>query len=343
MERKTVFVVGAGASNEFGLPLGTHLQTLVADMVNISFRDGIQRISGDEEIYQACRRRVQSNGEHDPNPYFRAGRLVSDGVQLTDSIDNFMKKHGHDEKVQFLGKLGIVKAICTAERNSSLFVDQKYSSQSLNIQGVKSTWLFGLFKHLQRGIDFPDRAKIFDDVSFIVFNYDRCVEYFLMWALMLAYDISEQEASEIVASANIYHPYGHLGHLPRFSNVRAKLLPFGADPFSLEDIAGRIITYTESIEDTDRLEKARSWIRDCEQIAFLGTAYHPQNLDILSVEGQLRGKHILGTAYGFSEYDRTEIESDLLARFRQKKTLGKINLAETKCAELINNFSRAFI
>ena len=41
------------------------------------------------------------------------------------------------------------------------------------------TWLVKFMYMLGRGVPKENVREIFDNVSFIVFNYDRCVEFFL--------------------------------------------------------------------------------------------------------------------------------------------------------------------
>jgi hypothetical protein len=53
--------------------------------------------------------------------------------------------------------------------------------------------------------------EIFDNVAFIVFNYDRCLEYFLENALQLVYNIKPNQARSIIDDLNIIHPYGLVG------------------------------------------------------------------------------------------------------------------------------------
>jgi hypothetical protein len=52
---------------------------------------------------------------------------------------------------------------------------------------------------LARGIDRADVPQIFDNVSFVIFYYDRCVEHFLYNALQRLYSIREGEAADILA------------------------------------------------------------------------------------------------------------------------------------------------
>lgn len=53
---KTVFIVGAGASCEAGLPSGDTLKERIAELLDIRFNDwGSDQISGDRRIVKALR------------------------------------------------------------------------------------------------------------------------------------------------------------------------------------------------------------------------------------------------------------------------------------------------
>jgi len=52
-DRKTVFIIGAGASKEAGLPVGSDLKKVIARALDIRFKDLGQMVSGDNCIYQA--------------------------------------------------------------------------------------------------------------------------------------------------------------------------------------------------------------------------------------------------------------------------------------------------
>ncbi|SFI32543.1 hypothetical protein SAMN05216525_107119 [Bradyrhizobium sp. Gha] len=93
-----------------------------------------------------------------------------------------------------VGKAAIVRSILFAERHSHIFVDQS-GNKSLNLERLHSTWLVKFMQVLGPDRKVSDVARVFEDVSFIVFNYDRCVEHFMTYALQLLYGIGSQEAS----------------------------------------------------------------------------------------------------------------------------------------------------
>ena len=145
MKKKTVFVIGAGASKEFELPTGNELQGQIAKLVDIRFSDR-RLVSGDPQIFDICKQRSSNHGEL--VEYQAAGWLIRDGVALTDSIDNFMDKHVTNEKVQLLGKLSIAKCIAEAERKSKLYFDPHKSNATVDFDALPENWLVKLYKHI---------------------------------------------------------------------------------------------------------------------------------------------------------------------------------------------------
>ena len=55
MSRKTVFVIGAGASKEANLPTELELKSKIAQLLDIRFPDGYDQKSGDYTICEAFR------------------------------------------------------------------------------------------------------------------------------------------------------------------------------------------------------------------------------------------------------------------------------------------------
>ena len=88
----TVIVVGAGASNEYELPLGEGLTEKIARDVKIRFNEfGNRPESGDEFIIQALRQAaVAENGNQNINRYLPACHNIAAGMSEAQSIDTFI-------------------------------------------------------------------------------------------------------------------------------------------------------------------------------------------------------------------------------------------------------------
>jgi hypothetical protein len=104
-KRKTLFILGAGASAEVDLPVGTQLAKIIASMLDVR-RGGPENMTGEMLLGQLYDRYpLPKNGYH------RAAMLISDGVRLASSIDDFLDRHTGNEEVQRVGKAAIVKSI----------------------------------------------------------------------------------------------------------------------------------------------------------------------------------------------------------------------------------------
>jgi hypothetical protein len=115
----TVFVVGAGASSECGLPVGTKLKTRIADALRFtSTHNHIGAGEGDEAIYNALQRGFHSQRFA---TLIDAALHISDGLSLSPSIDDFIDAQG-DDSIRVVGKLAIARTILQAEHDSDLYL-----------------------------------------------------------------------------------------------------------------------------------------------------------------------------------------------------------------------------
>jgi hypothetical protein len=178
LRNETVFIVGAGASKEFGFPIGTELAIRISEKLNVLFDEWGQRIiAGDAQLFQNVSR------GRDARATQRAAWLIRDGIILASSIDDFLDIHRHDEEVIRYGKAAIAKCILEAERGSKLFFEHSRSQTSINFKNVADTWLVKLMRLLGRNLPKADRRKIFEKCTFVVFNYDRAVFASYRWSM----------------------------------------------------------------------------------------------------------------------------------------------------------------
>ncbi|MBV8799423.1 MAG: hypothetical protein JO208_06415 [Alphaproteobacteria bacterium] len=133
LKRKTVFVIGAGASCEVGLPSGQQLRERIARALNMYFQHGSEQTAGSRAIYEAFRVLARNEG-NDINLYVRAGWMIRDAAPLSLSIDNFIDAHRGDVAVEKCGKLAIAETILEAERASTLFVDKLNGAPSISAE-----------------------------------------------------------------------------------------------------------------------------------------------------------------------------------------------------------------
>jgi hypothetical protein len=284
-QRKTVLVLGAGASKEFGLPLGKGLKQLIASDLNIQFDDFGSRLeSGSHEIVEALRllNRGDDGRNRDINPHRAAAVSISRAMRLSGSIDEFVERHKEDVKIAECAKLAIAKAILAAERESKLYFDEGRRREQL-IEEASESWLAYMLRDLTRGKTASELDSAFENLFIINFNYDRCVEQFVFLWFQQIYGLDEDKAAELTKRLSIHHPYGKLGSLP-FEN-RAANIPFGAEVkgHRLFHMLPGIKTYSEAIKIGSQLISARNALGEADRVVFLGFAFHEQNMRLIQV------------------------------------------------------------
>jgi hypothetical protein len=95
--KKTVFVLGAGASKELRLPTGDELKTSIAKDLDIRFEHFSSKVSGSDEITEAFRVLAKAEpAQRDINSYLHASWRIRDAMPQAISIDNFLDAHSDD-------------------------------------------------------------------------------------------------------------------------------------------------------------------------------------------------------------------------------------------------------
>jgi hypothetical protein len=306
---RTLFIVGAGASCEAGLPSGEELKGEIASLLDIRFQDGYRQTTGDHQITECLREHVRERGGRDINPYLhKAWRIRDVAPSAAISIDNFLDAHQGDEMIEPCGKLGIVKGILNAEGTSKLRPRERGDNR-FNLRDLADTWYVNFFQMLTENVKKADAATVFDNVAIITFNYDRCIERFLVQALADYYDLSEAESQAIVATLAIYHPYGTVGSLPWQTPDHG--VPFGSTQTRLLAAAGRVKTFAEGLDDDDLLTKIHDAVAKAETVVFLGFAFHPMNMELLRPGRKAAAQRIFATTLGLSKADESVIEDDI--------------------------------
>lgn len=343
-ESKTVFIVGAGASEEAGLPIGSGLTEKIANLINLKMSYGDLE-SGDPDIYHALTQLVNKAPAQNRNTLLASARSVTEAMDLALSIDTFLESHATNEEYVLVGKLGIVRAIVIEERKSLLTPDYE-NGKPFHLKRLSKTWYYSLARQLFTGIPVENPELSFQNVSFVVFNYDRCLQTFLIRALEVYFRITLQRAEEIVKNIRIIHPYGSLGSiLPGLGQV-----PFAPRSLDILEAAARIKTFSESAE-SGAVATAKSWVEESETLIFLGFGFHDQNMELLDPgntylhdENDQRRFRAFATAYDLSDSD-AEIVRDQISFLRSgmpdDNAHQRIYTNNGKCADLFRTYWRS--
>lgn len=351
---ETVFVIGAGASAEVGLPTGEKLKELISDSLDIEY-DIVGKVSRGsksigESIKEMCNESENSDlYQKEVDEYMIIFKKIRNFLHLSPSIDNFIDSHRENKRFSLCGKLAILQNILESERQSKLFFDNRKTS-GLSYEVIKSTWYEKYFHLITEGSDKNEAREKILKSSFIIFNYDRCFEHFMYNALKDFYALSDDEAVELMEAMNIIHPYGDVGELPYSRN--GDTVRFGADinnPKILLSLSARIKTFTEGVDEEKIIEHISNMIHNAQKIIFLGFAFHPINMSLFRSKDTNNNRIVprcYFTSYQISDFN-TEIIRQNIAKLFNISThqlpynQEYFNSCSCKCADLFNEFKSA--
>ncbi len=280
-----------------------------------------------------------------------AAQRLREGLVFARSIDSFLDVHRGDDKIQLLGKIAIAKTILEQEEKSYLRISGP-APDFQNLPALNKSWFVNLARGLNDGVRREEIKRIFQKLSFIVFNYDRCVEHFLYNAVQRHYGISDAETRTVLETLTILHPYGKIANLP-WQGGEAVPFGFNANPASLATISRHIKTYTEQVEHDDTLHAIRAQIAEAETLVFLGFSYLDLNMDVIDPSMECATQNIFGTAFGISNSDVDQIKTKLRELVRrnlsQIRTPNVVRLgperlyirSDLKCAGLLEEYPRS--
>ncbi len=331
---ETVFILGAGASYEFGFPTGEGLIDEINEVCNgiglaITFRiNNFPRYSGYDpgsntgqsyyKLYFKVIKWAEANF-YDPMFTLReAIKRLQSGIALSKSIDNFLNDQ-NDPEFTNLCKIIICITLLEAERNGPQEINEKRRNDFVPLYngvdsdnrkvppdffGLRQTWLVTFFRELRSdngrdGEGMEALKERLQKIAIITFNYERSFEYFMRNAFK-AYqsNLTPAELDELMGVLNeqIIHPYGTLGSLDD--------LPFADEINNINDLSvfiDRIKIFTEAGENKER---AQNWVKCAKRLVFMGFGFHEQNMEYLGITKNPNngGRKIYATAYNVSEY-----------------------------------------
>jgi hypothetical protein len=342
LARDTIYVVGAGASYEVDLPVGNKLKEDISKILFMKFQHG-SIIDGNYDLYQALRHHTGNNID-ETNTYIKECRHIRDNMPLAISIDNFIDSEKGNDKLALCGKMAIVDAILAAEKSSKLNFNKYEGERKLNFPSLEKTWYLPFFRTLTENCNAADLPDRFSTITLIVFNYDRCIEHFLLQALMSYYRLSESDAAEIINKLKIIHPYGTVGSLPWQDRASSTVMEFGGEiqAYQLIEYSERIRTFTEGAH-SDQMEQLRFSMKHTERLVFLGFAFHRLNMELLLGNSSERYENPLkidcfATAFETSKNDQSSIGSSIQYLYEGEI---EINIENTTCANLFKDNSRS--
>ncbi|MEW6536599.1 MAG: hypothetical protein AB1454_13395 [Candidatus Auribacterota bacterium] len=314
-DESIVFVLGAGASKFLGYPTGKELVQNIAESFSLpDYRQ--EDITRFKEVLKSS---------------------------YLPSIDSFLEKSSNftNEWVDYayLGRAAIVKEIISKEDRNKL---RSFDHENW----YRYIW----------GKIYKDYRNLLETgkISFITFNYDLSLEYFLEEAIRNSHYGSTYTLEgrntfwETMRKTNIIHVYGKLDLLPwendKINDPSGVNKQFGIFSSSREYGENSLypiekLSKNISIIEDDKLpegfQHAREMLKEASYICFLGFGYDPVNLDRLGFDEKTiyafeskkphsfyhKVKKIYGTAFGLKQAERDSLIKRLCpnADKRQKR------------------------
>jgi hypothetical protein len=268
LRKKTVLILGAGASKPFGFPTGFELSRIM----NGALQNGAPGYNALLEMERYPGQAIDS---------FRVAFFYSG----KNSVDAFLE---HRPDFMEIGKAAIAAVLIPYESKAKLFA---YEADN---------WLRYVFNNL--GSSFDDFRM--GAISFVTFNYDRTVEHFLFSSLQNAFNKTDDECSALLSEAlPVVHLHGQLGSLPWQVKDGRGFAPH-LDPATLRKGREGIKIIHEDIRDGRDKEflRAKKLISGAQTILFMGFGYNKMNVERLGIRDL--GKKALGTCIGMSNREK---------------------------------------
>jgi len=289
-----VFVVGAGASAEFGLPVSGQLNACIGSSLNFDRGpDGL--LIGERAVFDLLGSRFGPESEK----YHDAATELAKRVMEFASIDETLHWFSARPEIVLLGKFAIVREILKAERRSTIYGTPDMAAEITD----ENNWL-PYFLSLVAGSQTREETieRMFNNVSIINFNYDRTIEYALLSQLQTRFGLDADEAKRAISSLKVIQPYGSVGPLPwQDGSGIAFGADLGRDHDRLFALTTNILTYTEqNVSETIRSE-IRSAIDRARLIVFLGFGFHAQNMALLQAGAAMSWRRAIATALMVNE------------------------------------------
>ncbi|PCH93536.1 MAG: hypothetical protein COB85_06835 [Bacteroidetes bacterium] len=260
----TVFILGAGASHDYGFPLGYELYKIACAQLQ-SNKNGWKNLRSlgflEEEISDFSLKLYLSELE---------------------SIDTFVN---YNTKYERIGK-AITASILMAYENEGKLINKEIDS-----------WYRYLWNKMR-----TDTLSQFAEnhVAFITFNYDRSLEHYLFIVLKYTFSRENEEIIEVLNKIPIIHVYGQLGNLPwQDENGRTYSSPNQSQMTEeIRKCMSMIELVYGSREVSPKFREAIELLQWAERGYFLGFGYDDINLRNLNITGY--DESVIGNSFKLS-------------------------------------------
>lgn len=338
LRTRTTLIVGAGASAELQFPTNAELLARIIQGYDFkrtnsetSTRDGQLLLRNIYKLAEKLNKKVEDVAA--------AAERLRNACRLGRSIDTVLEQYDHDPLVVACGKLAITFFIGQAESRSNL-KDIPRVEGELPLQGkIAEYWIYQLGQLITSGVPRSKIGQTLEQLTIINFNYDRSVEHFLPYALVMAYGIELKEAQQVVAEKlDIVHPHGSVGRLPR-QKGEAPQAEWGVEqPWNIHAIAAQLKSLNERSADRNALRDIRLSVASAKRLVFLGFGFQPQNVDLLFENTLSHNPEVLISTYGMSSGNAATV-AQMIRRLAGLESADQLMISPGKAWEVLRDYS----
>ena len=272
--RRTVFVLGAGASLDYNFPSGPGLVRSILAGLGDPVSDFF------EYVREAAAVRTIALTE------FRTALLESRRT----SIDRFLQTR---QDYLTIGKAAIAASLIPLEIEANLYKPAEFD------------WYQYLFDHIIGGAS-PEFFKR-NRLTIVTFNFERSFEFALFKALQASYGLAAEQAAELASSIPVHHIHGDIGESAWLPRTGGWCRPYSPAMTTTDVVqaAKRIKLVHEEVEGPT-LKAAVGAMANAERVCFLGFGYHAMNMRRLCLPQDVRlesyaTKPMYGTRLGMTD------------------------------------------
>ncbi|MBE0553251.1 MAG: hypothetical protein IH625_06125 [Rhodobacteraceae bacterium] len=324
----TVVVLGAGVSNDLGLPLGTELQARVTS----AFTDTGTALS---PYYTAAIKNLLGDRQSTSDNLIHKAKAHCRALKHAASIDNYLDQVRSEVDFVNAAKMMIGYQIANGENNCSIAgIDRP---ADIVDAAVQSDYFLNDFLNLVvRGHQIENIEASLRNITFVVFNYDRCLERVLFAWLSLRFG---NNATDLYRAIRIIHVYGSLGNYPdeetnffRKDSAGPMLNPH----LEMPKFAGRIKIFTEQ-EESNLAHDIATAVRSSTCLIFLGFGFEEQNMRFFRCKDSY-SKHVFATTMGKGKANEAAIEESLIELVNLE---ANVHMVSGKAKALFSTFHHA--
>jgi hypothetical protein len=293
IERRTVFILGAGAHFPYGFPLGAQLIEEILHTLSRKHRNDFR-----DHLFNVFRNSWIGNAVKDFHTALDLGGHSS--------IDSFLVTHADRPGFSDIGLHAVAWQLLPREFRHQW--TRKHHP---------GDWMSFLFKTMISGChDSVDDFLEKNQVSFVTFNYDRTLEDFLTTRIAHTYNLSPTDAWKKADKLKIVHVYGSLGEFNPM--VIDTLRPQDVrDPLSTSAVKSAAesirLMYAEREGDNSEVAYAKLLIQGATCVCFLGFGFDADNIAKLQLNQVCGGKpDVFATRKGEKDGDWSRIEARML-------------------------------